>query len=390
MSTPMKRIDNLSLPPFNKERTRSLRLIVPLIFLLLSGCANTKAQRREVIPPAKRVSIAVLPIENLSATIAPLKEIRESLINRLKAEGFEVLGEEKLGKFMAQHRIRYVGGLDSVTAEEFNKETGVEAVLVTSLCLYSETIPPKISILSRLLSTDGRTSILWIDGVGMAGDDSPGILGLGLIEDPRILLKKALGFLSNSLIGYLSNESGRIGLEGTGRKFQPKIFYRSPEINQTKRYTVAVVPFLNWSDRKNAGEIVALQFARELARLQNFEVIELGVVRQRLLNARIIMPEGISLSDVDFVADYLTADLILSGKVMDYQDYQGAWGVSKVDFFISAIERRSRKIVWASNSHNRGDDGVYLFDWGRVNTAYGMVAQMAQAIGRDIAGKRSN
>ena len=105
-----------------------------------------------------------------------------------------------------------------------------------------------------------------------------------------------------------------------------------------------------------------LQLVKELTKLKHFEVIELGVVRQRLLNARIIMDEGPSLSDVDLVANYLDADLIFAGKVMNYQDYEGNWGVPKVDFFISAIDRKTRKTVWDSNSYNRGDDRVYLFD----------------------------
>jgi TolB-like protein len=355
------------------------------VLLLFSGCANTQeATRRDFHPPSKNYPIAVFPVENLSRTIAPLKEIRESFINTLKADGFEVLEEERLEKFMAKHRIRYVGGLDSLTAQAFKKETGTEAVLITSLELYNEIIPPKIALTARLVSTGDRTNILWMDGVGMAGDDSPGILGLGLIEDPRQLLKKALGFLSHSLLGYLISEKGGTSVKSPKRKFQPKVYFLSPEIRQDKKYTVAVLPFLNWSDRINAGEIVALQFVKELTKLEDFDVIEFGVVRQRLLNARVIMDEGISLPDVDNVANYLMADLIFTGKVMNYEDYQGTWGVPKVDFFISAIERKSRKIVWTSNSYNQGNDKVYLFDWGRVNTAYAMTSQMMRWIGEMI------
>jgi len=367
------------------------RVIVILfsVFLCFSGCAHTQeAPKRGLHPPAEKFLIAVFPIENLSGTIAPLKEIRESLIKTLKAEGFQVLGEEKLEKFMAKHRVRYVGGVDTVAAQAFKKETETEAVLITSLELYSEANPPKIAFTSRLVSTGDRVNILWMDGVGMAGDDSPGILGLGLIEDPQTLLKKGMEFISNSLRGYLSNGKEGANTKSAKKKFHPKVIYRSSEIKPNPKYTVAVIPFFNRSDRKNAGEIVVLHFVRELTKLENFEVIELGVVRQKILNARIIMDEGISLPQLDVVANSLEADLVITGKVMNYQDYQGLYGIPKVDFFVSAIDRKSRNVLWTSNSYNQGDDKVYLFDWGRVNTAYAMTSQMVKSIGEMVAKER--
>jgi hypothetical protein len=67
---------------------------------------------------------------------------------------------------------------------------------------------------------------------------------------------------------------------------------------------------------------------------------------------------------------------------LDYQDYRGAFGAPKVDFSVLLIERKSRKVVYSSFSHNEGDDGVFFFDWGRVNTAHAMASQMARAIGQ--------
>ena len=93
---------------------------------------------------------------------------------------------------MAKYRVRYVGGIERVVAEALKKETGTEGVLITSLELYSDMNPPKMAMVSRLVSTGDKPVILWIDGVGLAGDDSPGILELGLIKDPKVLMEKAL------------------------------------------------------------------------------------------------------------------------------------------------------------------------------------------------------
>jgi TolB-like protein len=149
-----------------------------------------------------------------------------------------------------------------------------------------------------------------------------------------------------------------------------------------RKYRVAIAPFFNRSERKYAGEIMVLHFIRQLKRFDNFEVIEPAMVRQELLNSRIIMQDGISLADADALFAGLDADLLVSGRVMDYQDYQGALGKPKVDFSSMVIERKSREVVWSSDSHNEGDDGVFLFDRGRVNTAHAMASQMVQRVGK--------
>ena len=123
---------------------------------------------------------------------------------------------------------------------------------------------------------------------------------------------------------------------------------------------------------------MALHFVRQLGALENFHVIEPGVVREALLKYRIIMGEGISVGHADILFRKLDADLVLDGKVLEYQDYKGATGTPKVDFSAQIIERKSREVVWVVKNYGRGDDGVFFFGWGRVNTAHAMAAQMVQ------------
>jgi hypothetical protein len=129
---------------------------------------------------------------------------------------------------------------------------------------------------------------------------------------------------------------------------------------------------------------MALHFVRQLLAHENFTVIEPGVVRHELLRARIIMGDGISLADADLISRLLEVDLILSGKVMDYQDFQGPLAKPKVDFSAEIFEKKSREVVWAALSYNRGDDDVFFFDWGRINTAYAMATQMVQLAVADM------
>ena len=360
-----------------------LALIFVAGFLLLPNLAITEeAGEKGPIDRKGRGRIAVYPVENLSGGAAPIKEIRKICIENLKAQGIDVLEEGVLEKFMARYRIRYAGGVDREIAKAFKHDIDVDGVFITSLELFSDTNPPKISLISRLVSVGEDPSILWMDGVGLAGDDSPGILGLGLIKDPNQLLDRALKTNLDSLLSYLSGKPKGQVREVVRNKFCPKVSYRSPALDSNRKYTVVIAPFFNMSERKYAGEIMTLHFAKELVRVTNFNIIEPGVVRQAFLELRIIMEQGVSLANAELILDLLNADLVVSGKVADYEDYQGTWGKPKVNFTAQLIERRSQEVLWSSHSYNEGDDGVFFFDRGKVNTAHAMASQMIQWIGK--------
>jgi hypothetical protein len=128
-----------------------------------------------------------------------------------------------------------------------------------------------------------------------------------------------------------------------------------------------------------------LHFLTELSRDGRFTVVEPGVVRQQLLNMRIIMPEGMTLTDADYVTLSLNADLVLSGRVGTYEDFSGPDGAPKIDFSIVGIERMTKKMILSSKSYNRGDDGVFFFDRGKVNTAGRLASYMVRSLVGEIS-----
>ena len=160
-------------------------------------------------------------------------------------------------------------------------------------------------------------------------------------------------------------------------------FYRLVMVQDTNP-TIAVTPFFNGSTKKNAGDIMMMQFVKELKKLEDFMVIEPGVVRQQFLTMRVIMYEGISTSDIGLLTSNINADLILTGKVMYYQDDIALYGQPQVAFSVMLIDRSSKKIIWASRSYNKGNDAVTLFDWGSVNSANEMVSEMVRVLIRRV------
>jgi TolB-like protein len=343
---------------------------------------------------------AVLPVDNISATKAPLAEIHQALINALTAQGFQVLAHETLDDFMEKNRVRYTGGLNSEIGRKLREEHGVDGVFITSLETWQEGGPPRVSLLTRVDLTGERPEILWMDSAGLTGDDAPGLLGLGRIKSAERLSAKAVDRLVRSFQLYLeggyptyrfasdqremrmvnsANMTADFAGTNIARRHQPHFTYRAPDFDPAGRYAVAVVPFLNVDARKYAGEVVALHFVKQLSRYENLRVVEPGLVRQTMLEYRMIMEAGPSLASSDILAseNTLGADLVLSGKVFDYQ---GEQGISKVDFSVQAFDGKKREVIWTSRSYATGNEGVYFFDVGRVPSAHGLTTRMTKAV----------
>ncbi|SNB47141.1 hypothetical protein [Geobacter sp. DSM 9736] len=355
------------------NRAFSLTLLLSVI-CLVSGCAGARGSSSE-FPGTLRV--AVLPVENLSGTAVPLPQIRSELLDKMSRSGITLCNEDSFLKFLASQRVRYTGGIDEEMSRALKEQLGVDAVLVTSLELYTEDVPPKIGLLSRLVATGESNEILWMKSVPMTGDEEPGILNLGYIIEPAKLRDKALTALVQSMAGGLAAKKEQPGVSG---RFLPKVAFNAIDESGNQKPVIVVLPFVNQSMRKNAGEIQVLHFVKQLVDTGAFRVVEPGIVRNKMLRMRIIMEEGVALPQVDLIALDMKADLILTGKVFEYQDYIGGVGKPKVDFSVQLFDGAGKKIVWASKSYNAGDDGVFFYDWGRTYTAAALTEKMTQAV----------
>ena len=361
-----------------------------LFAALLSGCAAPPVTgpggKRTPLPLNTGAAaglnslIAVMPLENLTGMSVAGQVLRNRLLQDLKRKGLNILGDDVLEKFMERHRVRYTGGLNRELGEALREETGTNAVLFQTLELLDDTVPPKAALFARLVSTHRSGDILWADSTGLAGNDAPGLLLLGLINDPAILWNKAMGQIVESLMTYLTGKSTKDPRKAE-KRFLPKSFHGVPPkvLAGKETLSIAVLPFRNESTRKFAGEILSLHFMRELSKTGHFNVVEIGEVRQVLLRSRTIMEGGLSLPQADILHAALDVDLVLTGIVMDYQENIAGFGSPKVEFSARVFDMKTRQIVWSSFSYNEGDDGVFFFGLGKVNTAHGIASGMVRS-----------
>ena len=337
--------------------------------------------------------IAVLPVENLSGLEAPVDPIRAALRVALRDRGLDVLAEEPLEEFMRRERLRSVGGLGSEMGHALRSATGAAAVLVTSIDLYQQAGPPRFALTARLVTAGDEPRIAWMDSAAAAGDESPGFLGLGQIDDVLLLEDRVVARLADSLTQRLSSvrhapPETEGGAGPPSRRFRPRTLYRAPaepvlpgmprEPAPARPLRVAVLPFANDSAAKNAGDLLTLQMVREAWGDPGLEVLEPGVVRDALLRAHLIQEEGLSLPQADLVRLLLDADLVLFGEATVYVEAWAGSPEAEVDFSARTLSTRTRQVVCAAISRARGDEGVWFFGLGRVPTAHALSARLAR------------
>jgi hypothetical protein len=251
----------------------------------------------------------------------------------------------------------------------------VDAVLLTSWVTRQEN-PPRAAFSMRLVSAEPEPQVLWMGGSSLAGDQSPGLFNLGIETDPRIVQANALGAVLDDLASFVWKNGPPARACTVAGWYQPRSSYAAP-IDLREARTLLVLPFVNFVGRRGAGEILATEFARQFLARPQFRLIEPGVVRQKLLEERVVMENGVSLDQARLVAHALQGDLVLAGYVFAFDD---ASGTPQANVTVMLIERRSGRVVWESTSYNGGDDGISIFALNRVRTATELACRMTSGV----------
>jgi len=339
--------------------------------------------------------IAVLPIENLTGHPGDLAPMREALRAALETRGLVLLDDATLETFLEKHRIRWTGGTTAEDSEALLRETGARAALVTTLLAEDPSYPPRIAIAARLVTPGDPPRIVWMDAEAQAGDDAPGFLSLGLVDDPAVLQDRTLGRIADLLAAGMApsaegTRSTKQDLDGMHGRHRPRRWYRAPglELRREVPARVAVLSFMDESGRRRAGDVVALLLVRAFASSPAVQVLEPGVVRKALLENRVIMEGGVSLAQVEVIRSLLEVDYVVTGTVSEMGEFLGRDGSPRVQFTVRAIDARTNQAVWSSISHNEGDDRVFFFGCGRIRSAAALASDMARQVAAGIIGPR--
>lgn len=359
-------------------RVPSLRPVGAAMIAVALTCAAAASPARAEAAGAAAALVAILPLDNLTGRQLDAAPVGDALRAALSSRGIAVLDNASLRRVLDAHRVRYTGGVAPDLAAAFRSEAGVTGILVTSVESFEEGGIPALGMTVRLVSTEERPRILWMDGAGMTGEDRPGFLDLGVVTDPGVLVERTAAKLADALAGALARTPSKP--QRAERRFQPRADYaHAGGLPGTTPLRIAVLPFTNRSSRRNAGEVLALHFVHRLSGRSNVEVVEPGVVRDILLRMRLIPEGGIPYSQAELLKEVLGADLVLHGEVLDYIDVVGEDQVPVVDFMIQLLDPARRTLSWTSFNHGTGSDRVWWFQKGRIRSAARLSSAMALA-----------
>lgn len=357
----------------SSARRATPRLLLA-VALLAAGCRHPGLP-----PPPAGVRIALFPMANLAGTAAPVREIQGALEGSLRARGLDLVPRDRLEQFLARHRVRWTSGIDSDVGRAAKEELGVDYVLVSSLDLYASIGVPRLAMAMRLVTASEDPEIRWIDADARAGDDHPGLFGLGLVSSVKVLEERAIAALTGSLVASLGGRPLPAG--GCAPASGPRILFRSRQPLRVERPRVAILPFRDETPRSDAGEIVSFQLLRWLVRAPGIRVVEPGVVRGTLLRSRIVMEGGVNHEAARVAFGALGADAVISGTVHIFEELP----VPRVELSALALATWDNRVVWNSTSHGRGDDGVFFFDAGRVTTTDALACSLVRGLAAELA-----
>ncbi len=357
---------------------------VALVLTSLVACASARPAGAPAASGggARAFRVAVLPADSLSSGPVPLRAVTTQVERAMEAAGLKVVGGDAVEAYLENHRLRFTGGVDGPAAAAARGELGVDGLLITTVEEHELEGPPRLAITFRLVSASEDARILWTDGFGRAGDDAPGLLGLGVVRDYRRLEARELVRMARSLTLALDGRGPRAPPCPAEGRFEPSVLYRSPDFQPAGRYSVAVLPFVNETSRRRAGDLLALELTRQLAGIGRLRVIEPGVTRDRLIHYRVIMEGGVSLDTARVTLETVGADLVIAGYVRELSE--GA--DPSLEYTALALDR-SGKMVWQATSHGNGSAGVWFFDWSMIGSASQLACRLARGSAVSLFGE---
>lgn len=343
-----------------------------------AGAAEPPAAR-----PLSELRVAVMPIDNLTGRAIPGEPWREEIVRKLRQRGLEVADQEALDQLLAERRVRWVGGIPAELARQLEERLGADAALITHVDLFDDGGPLRFGLTARLVAAEPEGArVLWATGVALAGEESPGLLDLGLIDDPLELTLRGLDELVDGVAGFAASGTPARVPRGAQRRFRPRAFHRPPDAARPggEPLRVAVLPFSNDSTRRQAGEIVGNRFVAALVGVPGLAVVDPGEVRRVLLETRLIQEGGLTYAQADLLREFLGVDLVVTGTVFDLAEPGGVDHPPIVAFSTLAIDARRRQVAWIAYSSATGKDRVYFFGAGEIRSSDRLLDEMIRGV----------
>lgn len=131
--------------------------------------------------------------------------------------------------------------------------------------------------------------------------------------------------------------------------------YHDPGMDFAALRTIAVMPFVNLTRDKQAGERVRDTFVNNLLSTGAVYVIPSGEVARGVSKSGVVNPAAPSSEEIAKLAANIRADAVITGVVREYGDVRsGSASANVISLSLQMIEVQSKKIVWTASSTKGG------------------------------------
>lgn len=316
-------------------------------------------------------AVALLPFENVSGSLNSIPIIMPLVEQSLKAKGYRIVLPEKIEPFLLRHRIRNTGMLSRRHLNNLRQEFAVDLALVGSVELYYESAEnPQSGLSSRIISTS-EGNILWAESTGRTGGDYTGMLGLGTITSGSALAREVVKILFRTL--PTSGSPFPVWQDQGPRKLRLSGAtggYRSPALDATARWRVAVTTFENRSERRGAGLILADVLTTALFQHGRFQVIDPGELNEALITLGRTPYGGIDFATLKELKKRRAIDAIFLGTVYRYNEglKRETSTSPEIALDIRMVDTESGKILWTAAAERNGDEYRIALDFGIIRS----------------------
>lgn len=169
---------------------------------------------------------------------------------------------------------------------------------------------------------------------------------------------------------------------GCSIKEPPTVLEQGPLPDQGKICRVAVLPFVNQTEYKQADDVFARIFVSELVNSGNYQAAQEGDVRKFLQQMQVLPNQLPSIEQLRALADRLGAQVIISGLVVEMVDKNevGFKLDPSVAVIIRIIEGASGRTLWATYNRREGKQYRWIMHFGLVNS----VAALSKHVSAEI------
>lgn len=168
--------------------------------------------------------------------------------------------------------------------------------------------------------------------------------------------------------------------------------YLNPEADMSFYQKVGVVPFINLTADRFAGEKMTSTFVTELLITEKFDVIERGefdhAVRQVLSSTSGSSSSEMTAAQLKAVGEQAGVNGIIEGVVKEYEMIRLGQGTYPlISLSVKLVDAPTGRVVWESSYSTRGGPKLPIVGWGETHTLSRLAQKVCHKVVRQLVRK---